>query len=144
MSPPRRRNRPTPKPKPVRRKPTINAQDVALREGKGSAGAGGDPGGSYWHILLEDARVGRVFINLIDEAPQGLHPSIQIFVNKDQQGRGIGSAVYRKACEASGHDVVYAHMRRSNLPSRRAAEIAGFEVVDDPDDRQLTMVWRRP
>ena len=145
MTQPRRRTRPTPKPRSApRRRPAAPESEISLRAGKGSPGTGGDPGGRYWHIDLKGQRVGRVFINVIDEPPQGVHPSIQIFVNKDQQGRGIGTVAYRLACEASGYDQVYAHMRRSNAPSRKAATAAGFAPVDDPGNKQLTMVWCKP
>lgn len=139
------RRRPTPKPAPSR-KPTgqrVDPNDVTLRAGKGSKGAGGDVGGHYWHIEVAGKRVGRVFVNLIDEPPFNEHASIQIYLNKGDQGRGIGSIAYRLACEASDYDTVYAHMRKSNVASRRAAEAAGFLVVDNPDVRQLAMMWTR-
>lgn len=144
MSGSARRTRPTPKPKPPPRHGTkVDEHAIALREGKGSPEAGGGRGGYYWHIDVDGKRVGRVFINMIDETPFGEHPSIQIYLNKNQQGRRIGSVAYRLACEASGYDAVYAHMSKSNVASQRAAGAAGFEVVERPDLRQLTMVWHR-
>lgn len=121
----------------------VKPGDVYLREGKGTKGAGGDPGGRYWHVEVDGKRVGRVFVNLIDEPPFGEHASIQIYLNKTDQGRGIGSVAYRLACEASGYATVFAHMRKSNLASRRAAEAAGFIAVEHPEVRQLIMVWER-
>ncbi len=121
----------------------IQSEHVRLQGGQGTKGRGAGPGGSYWHIFAGDERVGHVYINVIDEPPFGTHPSIQIFLNKNQRGRRIGRVAYRMACEASGYDEVVAHMRKSNLASRRAAEEAGFVVVEDQGIPQLAMVWRR-
>lgn len=144
MSRSARRRRPTPKPTPPPRRGTkVDEHAISLREGRGSRDAGGGRGGHYWHIDADGQRVGRVFINLIDEAPFGEHPSIQIYLNKSQQGRRIGSVAYRLACDASSYDTVYAHMSKSNVASQRAAAAAGFEIVDHPELRQLTMVWHR-
>jgi RimJ/RimL family protein N-acetyltransferase len=80
---------------------------------------------------------------MIDEPPIGRHASIQLKVNVAWQGRGVGSQVYLLASEASQHNTIYAHMRKSNLASRRAAERAGYTVVEDVDVPQLLMVWNR-
>lgn len=121
----------------------VNPASVSLKAGKGSSGRGGGPGGGYWHIVVDGARAGHVYVNVIDEPPVGSHASIQIQVNQNMQGRGVGSVAYRLAVEASEHDVVYAHMRKSNLASRRSAEKAGFVMFENPEVAQLLMVWRR-
>lgn len=125
-----------------KRKP-VNSQDVHLEQGKGSKGRGGDPGGFYWHIYVAEKRAGYVFINIIDEPPLSEHASLQISLNKTEQGKHIGRIAYRLACEQSEYDTVYAHMRKSNIASRRAAEEAGFQMVQDKDVSQLVMVWRQ-
>jgi RimJ/RimL family protein N-acetyltransferase len=84
-----------------------------------------------------------VFINVIDEPPIGPHASIQIQINKPWQGRGVGRRAYFLASDASDHDVVYAHMRKANVASAKAAEHAGYVAVDGLDLRQHLMVWRR-
>lgn len=152
--PPRRR--PTPKPRADTRRisrPAVEANQVVLVPGKGTAGHGGDPGGFYWHIEAEGKRAGNVFINMFDHAYYGNHPSIQIHINQAQRGRKIGRIAYRLACEQSGYDTVYAHMRKSNIASRRAAEEAGFVAFDDETLRraaaitnspvQMSMSWKR-
>ncbi len=121
----------------------VSPDEVRLERGKGSRGRGSGPGGSYWHIYAGDKRVGNVNVNVIDEEPVGEHASIQIQINKADQGRGIGKLAYRLACEQSAHDTIYAHMRKSNIASRKAAAAAGFEVVDDERVRQLLMRWSR-
>jgi ribosomal protein S18 acetylase RimI-like enzyme len=133
-------------PKPAQKKQAgepINQADVVLVKGKGSKERGGGLGGAYWHIHLGEKRVGFVYINIIDEAPFGQHASLQIKVNLQYQGRHIGRTAYRQACEQSGHNEVIIHMRKSNTASRRAAEAAGFEVVEDTSIPQLAMIWRR-
>ena len=95
-------------------------------------------------MFVGDTRAGNVFINVIDEPPIGSHASIQIQINKNWQGRGVGKRAYLLASEASEHDVVYAHMRKSNLASAKAAEHAGYKSVDGLDVRQRLLVWERP
>lgn len=141
----RRPTRPTPKPRTVNpqvHSEKVNAQDVHIVSVPGTRGKGDGPGGEKWRIDVNGLRAGEVFINLIDEPPLGHHASIQIYLNAKSQGRGIGSVAYRKACEASQHHVVYAHMRKSNTASRRAAENAGFVDVTPPGFIQLIMVRR--
>ena len=154
--PPRRR--PTPKPKPrkrVRRKSSapppkphikrepVDPAEVKLVQGKGTPEHGGGPGGHYWHVQVGGRRAGYVFINRIDEEPYGEHASVQIFLNEDEQGKQIGRVAYRLACEQSRYDTVYAHMRKSNTASKRAAQEAGFKALKD-GQTQLNMVWHRP
>jgi RimJ/RimL family protein N-acetyltransferase len=144
-APKRRSSTPKPPATSVRSgiRPPVDPESVRLERGTGSPGRGGDPGGSYWHIFVGDTRAGNVYVNLIDEAPFGHHASIQIQVNQNWQGRGVGRVAYRLASEASGYNAVYAHMRKSNHGSRAAAEHAGYTVVEHPDLRQLAMVWQR-
>lgn len=126
----------------VKREP-VDSKDVTLVRGKGSAERGGGPGGHYWHIQVGDKRGGYVFINIIRDEFFGEHPSIQIHINQSERGKQIGRVAYRLACEQSGYDKVYAHMRKANIASRRAAEEAGFKVVEDARIPQLSMVWQR-
>lgn len=121
----------------------VEAERVELVAGKGGAGRGGGTGGYYWHIHVDGTRVGHVFINIIRDEHFGEHPSVQIHINQTQRGRQIGRVAYRLACEQSGYPTVYAHMRKSNTASRRAAEEAGFEPVTNAGIKQLSMIWRR-
>ena len=143
----RRPSRPTPKPpQTVRRskRPVVAEGDVHLvpRSHPG-AGRGGGPGGKAWEIYVGDELAGETFINFIDEAPFGGHASIQIYINRSNQGRKIGRTAYRLAAMESGYDLVYAHMRKSNLASSRAAEEAGFVDVTPLGAIQKVMVWRQ-
>lgn len=124
-------------------RPPVEPETVHLEKGAGGPGRGGDPGGTYWHIYVGDTRAGHVYINLIDEPPIGQHTSIQIQVNQSWQGRGVGREAYRLASESSSYDTVYAHMRKSNIGSRKAAEYAGYTIVENPMFSQFIMVWKR-
>jgi hypothetical protein len=138
--------RPTPKPRTIKRVldvPPATADQVQLIRMKGTPTRGGGPGGEAWRINVSGKRAGVVFINVIDEPPIGRHASIQIFLNELSQGRRIGRIGYRKASEASAHDMIYAHMRKSNIASRRAAEEAGFSDVTPAGHSQLIMMRRR-
>lgn len=143
---PRSPKRPTPKPKVTKPKPDlpkVEASQVELVETKGTPGKGGGPGGHSWIIKAVGDRAGVIYINMIDEPPLGKHASIQIYLNAKSQGRGVGRIAYRLACEASQYDVVYAHMRKANVASRRAAEEAGFVDASPPGFTQLIMRWDR-
>lgn len=142
----RRSTHPTPKPKAIR--PSANKVPVApahvrLASMKGGPGRGGGSGGQAWRIDVDGKRAGVVFINFINEPPIGPHASIQIFLNAPNQGRKIGRVGYRMACEASVYHVIYAHMRKSNIASWRAAEEAGFVDATPTGATQKVMVWHR-
>ena len=143
---PRTPKRPTPKPKVAKPKPNlekVSPADVKLVPAKGTPGKGGGPGGHSWVITAGGERAGVIYINLIDEPPVGKHASIQIFLNQKSQGRGVGRVAYRLASEASQYDRVYAHMRKANVASRRAAEEAGYVDMSPPGFTQLIMKWER-
>ena len=118
----------------------INPKEIKLASGKGAEGRGGGDDGEYWHIQHKGKRVGNVYVNVIDEEPWGKHASLSIHINQEHRGKGIGSATYQKASEASQHSKIYLHMRKSNIASQKAASNAGFSVIEHPKDRQLTMV----
>ena len=117
----------------------IAPKDIKLVRTKGTPGRGGDPDGESWKIEVAGQRAGVIFINFIDEPPIGPHASIQIFLNQRHRGRQVGRTAYRAACESSKHDIIYAHMRKSNTASRRAAEATGFKEATPPNHAQLIM-----
>jgi hypothetical protein len=134
--------RPTPKPKvkqPLKGGPKIEPGKVELVQKPGPKGKGDGPGGEYWEVVVGGVRAGEVFVNVIDEPPIGIHASMQIFLNQGDQGKGIGRAAYRKAADASLHDPLYLHMRKSNLASKLAAESAGFQEATLPGVSQLLL-----
>ena len=113
---------------------------VTLRAGRGSKGRGGDAGGEYWHVLADGIRAGAVFVNWVTHDKYlPPHASLQLFLNKNRQGQGIGCIAYALAANASRYDTLILHMRKSNLASRWAAEHAGYAVIDVPGERQLVM-----
>ena len=143
---PRTPTRPTPKPKVMKPSPDlpkVTAAEVELVPTKGTKGKGAGPGGHSWVIRASGERAGVIYINMIDEPPVGKHASIQIYLNRKSQGRGIGRIAYRLASEASQYDVVYAHMRKINVASRRVAEEAGYVDAALQGTAQLIMKWTR-
>lgn len=121
----------------------LPAEAVHLFRTRGTPGRGGGQGGEAWRIEVNGKRVGTVFINLIDEKPVGKHASLQIYLNLKNQGLGIGRVAYRLACEASEYSTIFAHMRKSNVASKRAAEAAGFVDATPPSYQQLILVWTK-
>ncbi|MBN9342908.1 MAG: GNAT family N-acetyltransferase [Holosporales bacterium] len=124
--------------------PKFTSEQIELQQGKGSKGRGSGPGGFFWHIWVEGKRRGCVFINKISEPPINKeHASIQIFINKSDQGKGIGRIAYSRACLLSFYDEVYAYMRKNNKASIRAAVAAGF-IELSLKTSQVIMKWIRP
>ncbi|GGB72702.1 GNAT family N-acetyltransferase [Blastomonas aquatica] len=142
----RRPARPTSKPKvivPPKGGPKIDAARITLIAKRARKGKGDGNEGEYWEIQCDGKRAGEVFVNLIDEHPVGVHASLQIFLNAKAQGQGIGRVAYRLAADASRHDPIYLHMRKSNDASRIAAEHAGFFDVSQPEIIQRIMKRHR-
>jgi hypothetical protein len=131
----------------VRRRPpatkVFGPINVRLVAGPGSDGRGSGLNGRFWHIYDGDRRAGSVWINQAEDSQLGTHASLTIELNKANRGKGIGRRAYRMAAEASGHDEVWLHMRRSNTASRKAAEHAGFTEINVPGASQLAMRWQR-
>lgn len=96
-------------------------------------------GEESWVIKANGVRAGKVEIHLGTDG----RATIGIFLNKSSQGRHIGRYAYSLACNDSQYDTIYAHIRKSNYASRKAAEYAGFVDVTKPEDRQIVMVWKR-
>lgn len=120
---------------------TASSKKVQLKIGAGSKSRGCATGGKYWHIQRGKKRAGCVFINLINKPPFGKHPAIQVFVNKTEQGKGIGRQAFKLATEASGYPIVYAYTAKKNIASLKAATAAGFEkILDKP---HLVLRWVR-
>lgn len=78
----------------------------------------------YWNIFLNDKRVGKVYINFHTDKDCAAY--VTVMINKDMQGRGIGTQAFQTACLICEYDVVFAELRRSNKASKRALEKAGF------------------
>lgn len=136
----------TPKPPPVKAKSKLgplSPEKLVFTRTPGSRERGGGPGGEAWVISVEGKRAGIAYINLVKDEVRGRHASFHVFLNRPSQGRQIGRGAYQYCCQHSQYDVIYAHMRKSNLASRKAAEHAGFIEASAAGDSQLVMVWYR-
>lgn len=118
-------------------------EEIELREGRGGRDTGGSEGGHHWGVFWNDKRAGKVYINLIESELLGQHPSLQIYLNKKSQGKGIGRIAYRMACEMSRYDTIYAYMAKKNIASRRATLAAGFVRIMADAVPQILMQWDR-
>jgi RimJ/RimL family protein N-acetyltransferase len=120
----------------------ISLEDIELKPGSGQ-NLLDKINGKYWHIYISNDRVGKVYIDYIDNKILGIHPSVDIFINKQFQGRHIGRYAYLLACQKSGLERVFMHTRKSNHASIKAAEEAGFIELQNPNFRQMVMVWEK-
>ncbi|NVZ45406.1 hypothetical protein HX780_09985 [Pseudomonas tolaasii] len=148
VSPPKSKAaaRTTPKPPPVKAKSKLGPlplDKLEFTRTPGTRERGGGPGGEAWVISVEGKRAGIAFINLVKDEVRGRHASFHVFLNRPSQGRQIGRGAYQYCCQNSQYDVIYAHMRKSNLASRKAAEHAGFKEASAVGDSQLVLVWYR-
>jgi hypothetical protein len=127
----------------VKHEGKATTEEVDLQPGTGTKKTGGGAGGHYWKVLYNNIIAGKAYINLIDTEPLGKHASLQVYLNKKSQGKGIGRIVYARACELSSYDDVYAYMSKKNKASFKAASAAGFTQVFSHITRQIIMHWSR-
>jgi RimJ/RimL family protein N-acetyltransferase len=123
--------------------PRAREEDVELIESKGAHRTAGGAGDHYWHIRLRDSRAGRAYINYHESEAGGPRPSITVELNERSRGLGIGTIAFRRACELSQYDEVFASVRKGNIASRKALERAGFKPVENWDGSGMCLVWNR-
>lgn len=90
-----------------------------------------------WKIYYKDSLAGKVSIKKSDK------PTLDIHVSKKYRSRGIGSKAIALALKNSDLDKVYAHIRKSNVASIKAARSAGFKESKDAKSRQIIMEWSK-
>lgn len=124
--------------------PRATEADVSLDEGKGGTPrTGGGPGGRFWHVRYRGVTAGRAYINYHETEAGDPRPSVTVMLNKQSQGRGIGTIAFRKAAEGSQYDEVYATVTKKNIASRNALERAGFRPVEGWTGAEMYLVWKR-
>jgi hypothetical protein len=121
----------------------VREEDVQLIEGAGAHKTSGGAGDRYWHIRHLGDRAGRAYINYNETEAGASRPSITVELNERSRNRGIGTIAFRRACELSQYNEVYASVRKSNAASRRALEKAGFKLVEGWTGTGLCLVWKR-
>ncbi len=99
------------------------------------------PKEKYWHIYAGKIRAGHISIKESRSEDLGAHYSVDIHINQRHRGKGVGRVALAQASIKSGCPVIYAHMRKSNLASQKAAKAAGYTVFPLENDKQLTMKW---
>ena len=97
-----------------------------------------------WHVFHEGKRAGRVAIVCHEKAGLPPGPTIDVQLNKNSQGRGLGTVVFRRAAELSKRPKILAVIARKNIASRLAAERAGYSQITDGANKDLVLVWRQP
>jgi|SRR6185437_14293390 len=96
-----------------------------------------------WRIKLEGTVCGHVkFIPRVDEIFKR-HVTVDIQIPKPQQGRHIGRYALQKAVVASGCSLFVAHLRKSNIASKKVLLAAGFKEVVFPLGNQLCMSFKK-
>lgn len=95
----------------------------------------------FWHLFVGDRRVGKAYMSVYTDYRSGAF--VTVMVNKDAQGRGIGTETFKRACDESGFDIVYAEVRRNNKLSQRALRRAGFTEFARNASGEDILVWRR-
>jgi L-amino acid N-acyltransferase YncA len=121
----------------------IDPSFVELIPASGSRRRGGGPVGEAWIVKAHGKRAGTAYINIVEDLFRGKHASFHIFLNKTNQGRKIGRRAYQLACTYSQYSTIYAHMRKSNIASYKAAIYAGFVDATLPGEKQLVLAWSR-
>jgi RimJ/RimL family protein N-acetyltransferase len=142
--PPRPKKKSAPKkPFTPSTEPRATDADVTLEEGTGGPRTGGEPGGRFWHVRFHGKTAGRAYINYHVSESGKPRPSVTVLLNKQSQGRGIGTIAFRKAAEESQYDEVYATVAKKNIASTNALARAGFVPVKGWKGPELYLVWKR-
>ncbi|MEO5646241.1 MAG: hypothetical protein ABIO57_04055 [Candidatus Paceibacterota bacterium] len=97
----------------------------------------------YWHIYEGTNRAGYVYVSKSKDELIGEHLSINIFINKNWQRKGIGTIAYIEVPKLVAAKKLYAHMAISNAGSFRAALKAGYKEIISEDFKQRVMVWKK-
>lgn len=71
------------------------------------------------------------------------HVSVDFQVPKPKQGKHIGRIALQQAIESSAYSIFVAHLRKSNIASKKALEAVGFQECENPESKQLTMIFRK-
>ena len=80
-----------------------------------------------------------VLTSMVDDPIRAIiHPSH--YSGQTQPRQQIGRMAYKCGRALSQYHVVYAHMRKSNTASRKAAERAGFVDATAPEEPRLVLV----
>lgn len=98
---------------------------------------------AYWHIYVQDKRVGRVWLsrNPTSEELPGVYITVEI--NKPEQGKGVGQVVFRRAAELSNESSIIGVSRKSNIGSIKAMERAGYSLTGTTKSGESVYTWHR-
>lgn len=80
----------------------------------------------YWHVFSGSTRAGKLYIEKKDDGSLWL----SIFLNKNMQGKGIGSLALEKFCKAYKQRPLFAVIRKSNGASQKVFRKVGFVDFD--------------
>jgi hypothetical protein len=97
----------------------------------------------YWHVQVDEEKVGRAYIDLGDIGDGMLRHTITVLINQKWRGRGIGRFAFGAACRLSGYARVYGIARKSNVASVQAMAAAEFHRVEEFEGAELLYVWER-
>jgi len=96
-----------------------------------------------WRIQVDGKACGFVkFHPKIDQVFKS-YVSVDFQVPKPQQGKHIGRIALQQAIESSAYSIFVAHLRKSNIGSKKALDAVGFQECENPDSKQLTMIFRK-
>lgn len=100
----------------------IKTSEILLRPQKSNSG-------ESWKIYNDTLPVGRIRVSNLG--------SVDIHVNKNMRGRGFGSKAMKALVSKTKQEKLTANIRRSNIPSIKAVERAGFVESGSGSGKQL-------
>lgn len=96
-----------------------------------------------WRIEYEGKTCGKIkFIPKSDHFFKK-HVTVDFQIQSSLRGKHIGRIALNKAISSSTHSLFVAHLRKSNLPSKKALEAAGFQEIKHPESKQLCMYLKK-
>ncbi|WP_194847133.1 hypothetical protein [Candidatus Neptunochlamydia vexilliferae] len=96
-----------------------------------------------WKILYDGKSAGYVKFYFKEDDVFQKHVTIDFKVPIPLRGRHIGRIALAKAIDKSTYTIFVAHLRGSNVASKRSLESIGFVLFDYPGSRQLCLLYKK-
>lgn len=89
-----------------------------------------------WVIKQDGKRIGKIYTHSTDGKV-----FVSIFLNKPDQGKGLGFEALRLFMKSTKHKELYAQTRKSNRPMRKILQKLAWTPVDA--GRQALYTWHK-
>ena len=96
-----------------------------------------------WKIIVNGTSSGFVKFKPKIDGIFKKYVTVDFLIPKAKRGKHIGRIALAKAIKSSIHSIFVAHLRKSNIASKKALISVGFVQHDYPGNKQLCMVFKK-